>query len=321
LTQQQLNRIAATLRPVDPQSIKQLNLALRGFSRRPEPAGRSLLSSDPLASARALSRLATSLSALSPSQRSRLVHALGQAANRIRDQRLRSTLRQAASSLANSDPQVSSRALQRAATFLSNSPARRTARSRVRQASDQLQQLKNSIAGLQRRTAGGPPSGQNGATGRRSGSGKGSRSASGRPPDTGQVAGRTSGVSGPLVPRRNNGPQPEVVDAGGKSSAGRISGVTKRKGGQGGFVTDPVTGSQTNTNHAKYVTVYVPGVRGHGAHTFQAGPSSQVRPGALIPYRQVFVQYEQTAHAALERSTLPPDLQSYVRQYFWALSQ
>jgi hypothetical protein len=40
-----------------------------------------------------------------------------------------------------------------------------------------------------------------------------------------------------------------------------------------------------------------------------------------VPYQQVLGSYQQTARSALDRGSLPPGLQTYVRQYFSAISR
>jgi hypothetical protein len=322
LTQQQIHRIAATVRAVDPRSVARLNRALAAYAGSQGTNARPAGSTDPTTAARTLSRLAASLPGLTPSQRSQLVRSLGQAANKVVDPSLRSTLRQAASSLANDNAQMTKRSLEHAASFLSSAPAHQVARSKLAAANAQLQQLKGNVSGLRRPAPGPRPVAGRNASSRNQPTGQGtsfrggnSRSA----PGQAQVGG--SGV-GRFFARKNIGSEREVNVTGRSSVAGgNAPGSGKGQGTGSPFSVGNPTKSSTITSHGKYVTVYVPGVHGRGAHAFQLGPTGAVRQGTIIPYQQVFVRYEQTAHSALERSPLPPDLQAYVHRYFWAISR
>jgi len=68
-------------------------------------------------------------------------------------------------------------------------------------------------------------------------------------------------------------------------------------------------------------SVYIPGKAGNGAHSIQNGPNGAPLPGSSVPYQQVVGRYAQSAHTALDRASLPSDLQTYVRGYFSAISK
>lgn len=323
LTQQQLHRIASALRPVDPRSVLRLNGALRRYQPLGAARDRTTAASDPLVAAQTLNRLVSSLPGLSAAQRAQLARTLAQAANTSFDKRLRSTLRQAASALANRDVTTASRALERAASFLTNTPPAQLVKSRLKTAGKQLDGLKNTISGLPKDTRnqrqrngsnspGRPGSGPNGGS-RSGGRGAGNQRNIG--------SARSGGVGGSFLFRPNTGPAQGVAQGGrSPNTTGGVPGFT-RVNGEGGRVAEDTGFGNNNGRRGKSATVYVPGAQGKGAHAFQLGPAGTVQQGAFIPYREVFVRYAHSAHTALERVTLPPALQQYVRQYFSAISQ
>lgn len=68
------------------------------------------------------------------------------------------------------------------------------------------------------------------------------------------------------------------------------------------------------------MTVYIPGTQGKGPEIIKNGPNGAPQTGALVPYQQVLGRYVQQTHQALDRASLPPAVQSYVRRYFSTIS-
>ncbi|MBV9279769.1 MAG: hypothetical protein JOZ41_06790 [Chloroflexi bacterium] len=321
-TQQDIQRLDPAFRPVSANAVAQLSRALASFAG--PHLSKQALSTDPLANARALNQLARDLAGLTGAQRRALAGDLARASNVTADQRLRDALRQAATSLARGDPPAASKALQKAASFLTNSPIQQANRSAIQAANRQLEQLKNSVSGVQRaqgngqtsRARSGQPRGRSGPAGQNGRAGGGSPNR--------QSTGRGSGLGGPTSARRNVGPGGGIVapfGTGSSVSGGRLVAGSTRKAGEGGFVTDAPSAAGSQRGRGKSGFVYVPGVQGRGPHALQNGSSGAPQQSAIIPYRQVIVQYSRAAHAALERGVLPPSLQSYVRRYFDLLSQ
>jgi hypothetical protein len=64
---------------------------------------------------------------------------------------------------------------------------------------------------------------------------------------------------------------------------------------------------------------FIPGQQGEEGEMQSQERESQL-PGvnnpSLVPYEQVYPEYEQSASEALERGYIPPHLKDYVRDYF-----
>ncbi len=314
-TRQQLRQLARGLHPVNARAVAQLNSSLSRYLGK----GQTRASSGPashsaLATAQALNRLAQSVSHLTPAQRAALAQALARAANTTSNNALRSALRQAASSLANSAPQSASAALHQATAALSQSAAAQAALARAGAAGAQLNGLKNQIAG----TGAAPPSlsassrlgqpnaagrpGAGGKNGRALGSGRGSGKGRGATAGQGTRPGQGRGTGRGASPGRGNG-------------AGKGRGTGPGAHGKGG------RGAAGLTPNGRNVTVFIPGKQGRGAEIVRNGPKGAPATGAYVPYQQVVGQYAQGAHQALDRAALPPSLQGYVRRYFMTLSR
>jgi hypothetical protein len=320
VTQLQLQRLAATLHAVDSKTVRQLNLTLGRYAGQQPGANPS---PDPLLTARILKRLANSLSSLSAVERAKLAQAIAQSANAISDVQLRSDLRQAASSLAYNDPPSASHALQRAASFVGSTPRARLETRNLKAVNRQLEILKNALLGTPRTRQASAAAG--GGNGRRNVLGSRSGSNTGRSRSAQAAQGNTTGagVSGSTAFRsRNRGAVPDLAGPNGRAGAnGRVTGLSFRRGGEGGQVIDSSSAKKQGRASAKGANVYVPGVQGRGAHAVQLSANGAPPSGGLVPYRQVVVRYTRSAHQALERAALPPVLQSYVRRYFDQLTR
>ncbi len=334
-TQQQLRHLALGLHPVNAKAVTRLNSSLARYLSKGR-AGNNTGSSarSMLATAQALNRLAQSLAHLTPAQRAALALALAKAANATSDNALRSSLHEAASSLAYGDPQSASTALQQAARALAQTPGAQAALSRLGAAGSQLALLKNQLSGL---APSGWPSNQPGTsnagssgqgTGRRNGYNPGTGAKSGKGPGTGNSPGSRRGQGrGSRTGRginRGQGGQPQRA-APTSSPQGAIS-----RSGQGTSAAKPETGFAGRGSggrgragldrRGRNVTVYIPARPGKGPETIQSGPNGAAAPGSIVPYHQVIGQYTQSAHQALDRAALPSSLQRYVRRYFGTLS-
>jgi hypothetical protein len=354
-TQQQLARLAALgLHPINAKAVAQLNGSLGRYLGK-EQANKASASANAraLAAAQVLTRLAQSLAHLSAAQRAALAQALARAANATSNNTLRSSLRQAASALANSDPQTASLALQHAVQALSQSPQQQAALSRFQQAGNQLDSLKNQLSGVAGTIPSNQPAGQpsNSPAGVRAGNGQSgtgpsqTRANAGRSyslgPKPGSGKGKGQGTGYSFGTRRGQGQGrgsgfARSGRAGGKGQGTSQSGSGAGRGqaayGHEGSAASPGrttagahgTGgrgrtSRTRSGHS--ATVYIPAPQGKGKQIIQNGPNGAPQPGAVVPYQQVIGTYSQSAHQALDRSALPPSLQGYVRKYFSAISR
>jgi len=326
-TQQQLHRIAASLHPIRPAAVSQLNRALASrmsAQQRAEAAGNSQKALK--AAASTLQRLARELAHMSSAQRAALARSLAKAASTTSDSTLRSALQQAASSLAYQDPKTAAGALQAAAAALDRSPTAQAAQSAANSAAAGLESMKGGVSGLSTQ-AGGSASSGNATTGsgqgQGSGQGKGNGSGQGRGKGSGAGQGQGKGSGSGQGQGRGTGTgSGQGTGRGQGSGNGRGSSGSGGAGGTGGHGIGGGRGGSGGQGSGHLSTrVYIPGKFGKGAHTIQnGGPSGAPLRGSTVPYRQVIGQYEQTAHTALDRAALPPSMQTYVRQYFSSIS-
>jgi len=326
-TQQQLHRIAASLHPIRPAAVSQLNHALASrmsAQQRAEAAGNSQKALK--AAASTLQRLARELAHMSSAQRAALARSLAKAASTTSDSTLRSALQQAASSLAYQDPKTAAGALQAAAAALDRSPTAQAAQSAANSAAAGLESMKGGVSGLSTQ-AGGSASSGNATTGsgqgQGSGQGKGNGSGHGRGKGSGSGQGQGKGSGSGQGQGRGTGTgSGQGTGRGQGSGNGRGSSGSGGAGGTGGHGIGGGRGGSGGQGSGHLSTrVYIPGKFGKGTHTIQnGGPSGAPLRGSTVPYRQVIGQYEQTAHTALDRAALPPSMQTYVRQYFSSIS-
>jgi len=333
-TQQQLRRIAASLHPIKPAAVSQLNRALASrmnAQQRAEASGNSQKALN--AAANTLRRLAKQLAHMSAAQRAALARSLAKAAGSTSDSTMRNALQQAASSLAYQDPKTAAGALQEAAAALDRSPSAEAALSRANAAAAGLESMKGGVSGLSTE-AGGSSSSGNAPTSQGSGSGQGKGNGSGQGQGKGNGSGQGQGKgngSGQGQGKGNGSGQgqghgtgtAQGTGRGQGSGNGRGSGGSGGAGGTGGHGIGGGRGGSGGRGSGHLGTrVYIPGKFGKGTHTIQnGGPSGAPLRGSTVPYRQVIGQYEQTAHTALDRASLPPSMQAYVRQYFSSISR
>lgn len=332
-TQQQLHRIAASLHPIRPAAVSQLNRALTSrmsAQQRAEAAGNSQKALK--AAASTLQRLARKIAHMSAAQRAALARSLARAASTTSDSTMRSALQQAASSLAYQDPKTAAGALQEAAAALDRSPSAQAAQSAANSAAAGLESMKGGVSGLSTQ-AGGNASSGNAMTSQTPGSGQGQGSGQGKGNGFGQGPGKGKGTGSGRGQGKGSGSgqgQGRGIGTGSGKGTGRGqgSGNGRRSSGSGGAggtgghgIGGGRGGSGGQGSGHLGTRVYVPGKFGKGTHTIQnGGPSGAPLRGSTVPYRQVIGQYEQTAHTALDRAALPPSMQTYVRQYFSSIS-
>jgi hypothetical protein len=324
-TQQQLRHLAAGLHPIHPQAVSQLNRSLTKYMTPQQRSAAAGSSAKALAAAtQNLNHLAKSLSHLTPAQRSALARSLARAANATSSSTLRSTLHQAASSLAYGDPQSAASALRQAAAALHQSPGSATEQSRLSSAGSQLDNLKNDVSGVGAPTSGGtsgrgnPGSGGKGS-GKGSGSGKGTGQGKGTGSGQGKGAGSGQGKGSGSGSGQGKGTGTGQGSGNGKGQ-GQGSGSGSGQGGTGGHGIGGGRGGPGAHGRGRYATVYVPGTQHSGPHSVRLGPNGQPQTGQIIPYRQVIGQYQRTAHTALDHSALTPAQQRAVLRYFSSIS-
>jgi ribosomal protein S20 len=327
--QQQLHHLAATLHPISPKAVSPLNHSLsRYMTAQQRTAAQSSERKALAAAAQTLSHLARALNHLTAAQRNQLGRALEQAANAASDSRLRALLRQAASSLAYNDAQAARSALQQAASALKQTPSARATQAALNAASSQLDSLKNDISGVSKGTSSQTAGTGSGKSGQGSGQGKGGsgghgskRAGGGKGSGRGQGKGHGSGNGQSNSRGSGHGQGTGSGHGHGQGSDHGSGSGSGRSGGPGGHGLGGGRGGAGPHGRGRYhATVYVPTKEGKGSHMTQTGPRGAPLRGALLPYQEVLAQYEQTAHAELDRSALPPALRNYVRRYFAAIS-
>lgn len=316
-TQQQLRRIASSLHPINPAAVTQLNRALASHMSAAQQARSSAGGEQSTkAAASTLNQLASQIPGMSPSQQASLARSLATGASNVPDTSLRASLRQAASSLAYHDPQSAAAALHRAASAVSRSHVDATAQSRLGSAASSLDPVKQQVSGLTPRAETQLPLG----TGR-SRSGKRSTAHAKHTPGksgNGSGKGRGNGSGSGTGTRSSRGSGSGQGSANPQSSGSGNGGT----GGTGGHGIGGGRGGVANHGVGRFgARVYIPPVRvGKGSNTVGNGPNGAPLPGSIVPYQQVLGRYQQTARAALDRSALPPSVQTYVRRYFTSIS-
>jgi len=319
-------RIRQNLASPRPLNAAALMHALSSFTT---PAERAL-ASEPgsaaaSAAAHALSRLAPGLKRLSSSQRAALSHALSRAQRTSTNKQYQAALRRAASALSQGKTESAAKALNQAAQSLANAATAQTEHSRLTQATNNLDALKNTVSGMASDTAaqssGSHGAGQKGHSS--NGNQKTASQATGRPNGLGHArtkrpGGSGSATSGNGVKRTNQRGLDLAVIGHAPTTSSGLSPNAKGGGGAGEAAGTNPGGS---SSQFRYVTVFVPGKIGAGASISVQERGAGNSGGRLVPYRLVIASYSHTAHVALDRVALPPSLQAYVRQYFSSVSR
>jgi hypothetical protein len=340
-TQQQLHRLAQSLHPVSQSTAKALAEALRKQMTAAERQALTKSHGDktPALDASVLKRLAQTISHLNKAQRSSMARSLAKAANAASNNSLRSSLRQAASSLGYNDPAAAKSSLQNAASSLDQSPAQTKAQQQLESAQSSLESLKNSLTGLDntpsangkgqsgrsqsgRQGAGQNPgqgNGQSGKAGKGQGTGTGKGSGNSKSGGSGKGSGQGKGSG--LGQGRGQG-LGQGQGFGHNALTGRGTGSTGQ-GGTGGHGGGGGKGSAGPQGAGKFSSshIYIPQKPGRGPHTILNGPNGQPLSGASVPYTEVLGQYAASAHSALDRQGLPPNLQHDVLKYFSTISK
>ncbi|GAC1466423.1 MAG: hypothetical protein PVSMB7_11800 [Chloroflexota bacterium] len=305
LTQQQMHQLDASLHPLNSSEIAQLNLSL-GRYLSPLGAGSVRNERDANGTAQSLSRLAASLNRLRAAQRQDLARALARAANRTSDVRLRSSLRQAASALSRTDTASAAIFLRHGATLLNETSRALRARARIRASSARLDKLKNAVSGIHRRPGVRPTPGATGKNAKSASQKSGSNSRSADKGEKKQGSSQFLKIWKPTNERSAAKDQRVVANV--------------RRAGQGGRVNDdPLYASQKNRKARAIVVLH--GHAGKGTLLLQNGPRGSLNAGSQVQYRRLVLRYAQTARAALNRGSLPPSVQGYVKQYFNEISR
>lgn len=290
VAQEKLAQIRAAVKPVDPASSAALARALRSYV--PEYRGPAQMRA-----ARALSTIARNLNHASSAQKGRMARDLQKAANATHDTKTRSLLRKAASAIGYGDKRRAQKALQRASRRLRNSNSQQKVRKGLDRTSQRLGSTKyNFTSGRLGKLQGEPFQ-------------SGRKSKYSHEPANGQAASGNSSsrrdslskLAAGLNGKRNMGESGQASDSGGYSR-GKQADVA----GHG--------------QPRRFGEVYLKGKLTRGTYNVQVGPTGQVQRLNASGYKHVIADYASTAEDALNRTSLPPSLRTYVRRYFVVLS-
>jgi hypothetical protein len=288
VAQEKLARIRDSVKPVDKSSISALARALKNYV--PEYHGPPRMQA-----AKALSAMAKSLNHAGTAQKARVQRDLQKAANVTHDAKTRRLLRKASTAVGHGQKRQAQKALKQASNRLVKSQAQRQARSGLNRTSSGLGNAKYKLSGS---------------------------------------IGKLQGV---LHVQRNSKYSHEHANAlssARKAPSGRISGSKlaaglngKRTAGDSGHASDVgghSLGKQSevagNGKPRRFGQVYLKGKLTQGTYNVQLGPTGQVKRLSPSDYKRIMARYASTAENALNRTSLPSSLRTYVRRYFVVLS-
>lgn len=288
VAQQKLARIRDAIKPIDQSSISALAHVLKNYV--PEYHGPARLRA-----ARALSTMAKSLNHAGKMLKARVQRDLQKAANVTRDAKTRRLLRKASTAVGHGDKRQAQKSLKQAANQLAKSQAQRQARSGLNRTSSGLGNVKYKLTG---------------------------------------GIGKLQGVLHLQRKSKYSHEQANALSPTRKAPKGRLSGSKlasglngKRTSGDSGHSSDVgghSLGKQAqvagNGKPRRFGQVYLKGKLTQGTYNVQVGPTGQVKRLTPSGYRRIVARYASTAEDALNRTTLPSSLRTYVRRYFVVLS-
>ena len=260
-----------------------------------------------------LENLAASLEQMSAAEREALAQELGQQAAQLAatDPTTAQALQDAAQALERGDLQAAAEALQQASQQVSNTQAAAANQQAVQQALSNTQAARQQIA-----QAGQQGQGQQAQQGQGQGQqGQGQQSQQGQ--GQGQQ-GQQPGQGQQGQPGQGGGSTADNLGQQQSNAPGNVDpnrpATQQGQGANDGTVYQPFNPSGQTGNPDQ-----ITGQQGSGG-------SSEVRPGqgqqsglnnpSLVPYEQVFPEYQRAATEALDRGSVPIYLQNLVREYF-----
>lgn len=266
-----------------------------------QSAGEKLAQGDTVGAANDLAN--TDVSKLSASQSQQLAGQLDAMSKSLADSnpQLAQNLKDAAQALKDGDKAKAQQSLDKAAQSMAQA-GQQTAQSQV--AGQTAQQLQQGAGQMMVAGGGGqqPTQGQNAQSGNPQQNGQNGQGQSGQMPGTGsgdtqgQSQNPSNGGSGTGASNIPNGP-----GDGGESAYEQIYAPSLLGGKNGTTVTLPQTGGQ-------------------GGDVVGTGPANPGDPGtSQVPYQQVYQQYDQSYHQAIENGQIPFEFLQAIRTYFDSL--
>lgn len=262
-----------------------------------QQAGENLAQGDYSAAANDLSNL--DVSQLTPEEAQQLADQLQSTAESLQstNPQLASELQNAAEALQNGDTTAAQEALNRAAESLAQTGQQIAASQSAQQIAGQLQQGASEVLAAGGGQAGQPSNGETASQQGGSGQNGGSTGSSGSGTGADGTQGTQPGSEAPNAPIPQNNGQGD----GGEQSYEQIY-APSLLGGEGG----PEVGLP-------------PDGQGDG-ETVGTGPTTPGDPGeSLVPYNQVYSQYEQANRQAVENGSIPFQFMQIIRSYFDSL--
>ena len=268
-----------------------------------QSAGQKLAQGDTVGAASDLANM--DVSKLSNAEKQQLADQLNAMADSVAatDPQLANDLKAAADALQNGDTAQAQQALDQAAQAMSQAGQQQAMSQAANQAAQQMQQG----AGQMLATGGGQQqANQPGQSGQQGQTGQGQPGSSNQP---GQMPG-TSG-SGQGQSQSSNG-------------AGQQSGVSpipqSNGPGDGGETTYEQIYAPNLLGGKDGTTVTLPSSGNPDGETVGQGPTTPGDPGqSLVPYEQVYSQYDQSNHQAIENGSIPFEFLDTIRNYFDSL--
>lgn len=291
LAQQQLAHIAARIQPVDRSSAAALAHTLGRYV--PEHRGPPNLQA-----AKALSSIARNLQRANASQKSRIARDLLKAANAARDARTRSLLHKAASALGQGDKRHAQSALRKAAQRLRSGSSARKARSGLAKTQKGLDAAKYNLTASH--------------NGKLQGASLGNEKSK-----------YSHERANSAAPSRRTTSNRRVISRAGKASAlngKRNLAESGQPSDSGGYSLGQQQDASGNGKPRRFGVVYLKGKLTQGTYNVQEGPTGQVQRQVSSSYQHVVARYARSAQEAVDRASLPPSLQTYVRRYFVVLT-
>ncbi len=271
------------------QALQQAGTQLAGQEGSPlQSVGEQLANGSPMAAASELANL--DLSQLSPEDAAQLAEQLQQMAQLAASSnpQLAEQLNQAAQALQNGDTAAAQQALNQAAQTMAQAGQQQAMNQAAGQAAAQMQQSAGQVIAA----GGGQPAAQTGA-------------GSSQNPQTGSGAGSGTGTRNPNTQSGEASdsplPQNNQPGDGGETTYEQIY-APDLLGGQGG----PQVGLNSGT--------------GQEGQVIGQAPASPGEPGqSLVPYTEVFGQYEALNRRAIESGQIPFEFTQIIRSYFDSL--
>jgi hypothetical protein len=326
------NQLQQLADPQAQQQIQALQQAGQGMtdSSTTQSVGDSLANGDLQGAANQLANIDPSQ--LTPAQQADLANQLDQAASSLAstNPQLSSQMQQAADALRNGDTQAAQQALNQASQTLSQTASQLAQSQAAATAAAQVGQGQQTVARAgqaQQSDTGDPGLGQGAQQGQGQGQAQGQGQGQGQAQGQGQGQGQAQGQG------QGQGQSQAQGQGQGGGGAGRGESDGQAQGGQAGQSGQNDNGAGDG-GERNYEPIYAPSrlggsggpdvtLPGNGDPGNEVVGQGDVNPQdngqVTVPYNQVYGQYDQAAHDAIRQGDVPVGLRPVVRDYFSSL--